>query len=763
MRKIRYSILIAAVLTGICSCQKDRMDVQADGSLTLGFKAAQAFEISASATRGTLGEIAENTITDIRIFAADDQGVLIDALLDDSNCWEDFSETDACAWKRSATGFGEGIIKLDLQRTVEGSLDIYAIANSKSVQLEIPDALQTKDDIRDILVKLSENSVSRNGVLPMTSILKDVSLADPDLLLSFRKLDAKVLVKVVSDNGYEFTVQDWSVSGIPSGTGAFENDTVCTPFDETERKFEGDGFSFYSFPDTAGISITINGSLTRENFWSQVRYTFNLKPKSGTYYTCTVTLSGVNSIRLNVDEESEPVEGYGGELVDVVTGGYFIDADSHYDTRVITISKAVLDEDRSDYSSSISDDSWVHFIFNDFDPDTKTYSTSARPYPGGGSKALICPADLFESLKAGEADNDGNMLLTVFIDEYCYDGNAWNTFANKAPRTMNLLCSRKVNAATGNKVTKAFISIVQQSIQTVYDSKSSTAWGVESVNESEGLPYSEDGSKATGSDGFNNGRLNSFRAWGLTSGTGTEFLSGCTWNSYKARIDSYQRYACMGRNRDENGNGKIDAGELKWYTASTEQLVMLWMGNDVICQGARVDAANPEASFRCVRNFGVSAGNNSNPNLTQLPAAVLTYADNSFAATNINPKALRQSSGRELEQNFEYEESNRISAGFSPAATVRTFSPVGIMKLNAEVTAGRAGNYCPAGYRLPNQKELMLMSYYCPDILQGTVSVCRTLCSDRLPVSAYSWIWDGSLKTADGIVTTTSIRCIKDN
>lgn len=39
------------------------------------------------------------------------------------------------------------------------------------------------------------------------------------------------------------------------------------------------------------------------------------------------------------------------------------------------------------------------------------------------------------------------------------------------------------------------------------------------------------------------------------------------------------RYFCMARNRDNNGDGKIDRSELRWYTASIKQLVGLYVGN----------------------------------------------------------------------------------------------------------------------------------------------------------------------------------------
>ena len=98
-----------------------------------------------------------------------------------------------------------------------------------------------------------------------------------------------------------------------------------------------------------------------------------------------------------------------------------------------------------------------------------------------------------------------------------------------------------------------------------------------------------------------NGRLNSAGIWGLT--TGTEQL----WNSFlnyevanntpELKNDKfYQAYSCLARNRDNNGNNVIDPEELRWYTASINQLVGMWIGNEALSSSARlyqpVDATN---------------------------------------------------------------------------------------------------------------------------------------------------------------------------
>lgn len=41
-------------------------------------------------------------------------------------------------------------------------------------------------------------------------------------------------------------------------------------------------------------------------------------------------------------------------------------------------------------------------------------------------------------------------------------------------------------------------------------------------------------------------------------------------------------YACMSRNRDINGNGKIDANEMRWYLPTAGKYVRMWIGRDAL-------------------------------------------------------------------------------------------------------------------------------------------------------------------------------------
>ena len=70
------------------------------------------------------------------------------------------------------------------------------------------------------------------------------------------------------------------------------------------------------------------------------------------------------------------------------------------------------------------------------------------------------------------------------------------------------------------------------------------------------------------------------------AGTSTAFTTGVQWSKYmNYEVDNdtpqlqsnyqYMRYACLTRNRDNDGDGKIDRNEVRWYLASINKLLGL--------------------------------------------------------------------------------------------------------------------------------------------------------------------------------------------
>ncbi len=237
--------------------------------------------------------------------------------------------------------------------------------------------------------------------------------------------------------------------------------------------------------------------------------------------------------------------------------------------------------------------------------------------------------DWFEKFKKPEdkEDDDGvwyryRIYVTIFVDEFYYTANPltgdvrtdlWKDFVNQPNRMMHILCDSDKSADEASRTTGSVVTIRQRSIQTVFNFEKpelQTAWGCESIDETRDVlwyfsrneSYSSKGDwvappsgvpDAMGNNSTDNGLYNTARIWGLTtSGSYTAKL----WSDYVDYDRPYAlcnaddketlRYSCLTRNRDENGDGIIDAKEIKWYMASINQLASLYVGD----QGLHSDA-----------------------------------------------------------------------------------------------------------------------------------------------------------------------------
>ena len=358
---------------------------------------------------------------------------------------------------------------------------------------------------------------------------------------------------------------------------------------------------------------------------------------------------------------------------------------------------------------------------------------------------------------------------------------------------MHILCDSNSSTDLESTSTGSVITIQQHSIKSIFNTDPSydelqTAWGLECTDEfsdqvkvyNVGGGYSDSGKNT---DKYN-GRANSVFEWGLapsgtTVGTITDIASNVSWGTYinyevpnevPLMQDDYKslRYFCMARNRDNNGNGKIEKDEVRWYLASIQQLVGLFVGNGVIQQSARLYYRTPEQKasndmndwyqfvisstnhsvgggptviwgqeglstsslydsqdwekgvtaygIRCVRNLGID----SNAPIKEAPADFLTKTPNAdgsvtFEATHLNAAALRDYTSTDLPYADEWSSANRLYKRFEVAPGYTDFSsPIDfkIFQANIDARGSYLSGYCPEGYRIPNQMELAMMNYY---------------------------------------------------
>lgn len=411
-----------------------------------------------------------------------------------------------------------------------------------------------------------------------------------------------------------------------------------------------------------------------------------------------------------------------------------------------------------------------------------------------------------------DGTTDGHICITAFIDEnlYYYDPindplqldpqpQLWHQCVDREDRMLHIivpdedLTGGDYYSPDGNtSLVTSLYSFVQKSIRTVFDASNTqlqTAWGLESVMEGEDngyngrLPVGDVSAAAVNPDYNSNGRANSI-SW----------MVGKEWEDVIKTTERYglnsafnnAAYACLLRNRDLNGNGRVEAEEVRWYLAAIDQLTDIFIGEWALDETSRLypyDPANGDMpptgkvywhytssspdpnqsnnpnvlwaeegasrgnygsssgsningqyyAYRCVRNLGIPL---DNPD--QKPEDLVQVTDNgdgtyTLDLSRMNPKSLRTAydNGQPLPKGNEKSANNRPYKSFTvdkdiyganePYNEVVAFyngNPLDPSLYEAGCTWSNQGfwqqyqspnNPCPPGYRVPNQRELLIM------------------------------------------------------
>lgn len=435
-----------------------------------------------------------------------------------------------------------------------------------------------------------------------------------------------------------------------------------------------------------------------------------------THYTYNVTITGVESMRVEVQEERiETRPGVEGDVIKA--GGEVVDLDSHYGRAKFSLTRGDIKAglswaistpfqrglkvfDRSNYTEdkseggtvvsdarslspdqvenlqtdiTLNDYRWVQFAINQecvLKETRKPVPTSAfAKYPGyaaysstnlnnkapafGGegyhysgsettpiysqdvvlydvnqllnhlfieaNKSEEQGCDLFLKDGGVSYDDDAEVTITAFIDEYVYKYNPtevfyeiptaladddpdltlWKDFVNAENRMLHICVKGALYSPDGNTSwAESVITFSQRPIYTFYDPDSnvSTAWGTEFKNESEDA---EDGTDknlpATSSalngitwnkdnNTFDDGRKNTLEVLGqLTNLKWTDVLY-LNDGDYGRLKDKYKSvwFACLGRNRDLNGDNIVQLDEIRWYLASVDQLTDIFIAEAAV-------------------------------------------------------------------------------------------------------------------------------------------------------------------------------------
>lgn len=504
-------------------------------------------------------------------------------------------------------------------------------------------------------------------------------------------------------------------------------------------------------------------------------------------------------------------------------GNYFQDRRRKYTTRVFEhkeLSQENLEDDGTVGLAGYHNDGCmdiiqlVSYIKDQVEKYVEYYNEVLRVTAGGGSaSSVVNTSDFDNGYKADGVteDPDGpKICVTTFVDEFYYDEHPithntsptlWKTFVNQEDRTMHILCDSNSSMDLESTSTGSVITIQQHSIKSIYNTNTSytalqTAWGLETTDEfsdkvkkynSNATDYNDSGKNTAPF----NGRANSVFEWGLapdgvTVEKITDIKSGVSWGKYldyevnndtpqmKSSPTDYQalRYFCMARNRDNNGDGKIQKDEIRWYLASVQQLVGLFVGNGVVEHSSRLyyrTAAQQASSsqndwyqfvisstnrsgynsptliwghegistsalsqapgwapgvdaygIRCVRNLGLD----SDADIKEMPDDYVVMSSNpdgsyTFECTHLNEAALRDYTSVDLPYADQFSAANRLYKRFEVYPTATTWTD-GVdfptFQQNIDDKGSYGSGYCPEGYRIPNQMELAMMVYYMPSV-----------------------------------------------
>lgn len=226
--------------------------------------------------------------------------------------------------------------------------------------------------------------------------------------------------------------------------------------------------------------------------------------------------------------------------------------------------------------------------------------------------------DLFLKDGGVSYDDDAEVTITAFIDEFVYKYDPtedyykipdtevtsnelllWKKVVNGENRMLHICVEGARYSPDGNTSwAESVITFSQRPIYTFYDPDSnvSTAWGTEFKNESEdaedgtdknlpatssalnGISWNKD------SNTFDDGRKNTLEVLGqLTNLKWTDVLY-LNDGDYGRLKDKYKSvwFACLGRNRDLNGDNIVQLDEIRWYLASVDQLTDIFIAEAAV-------------------------------------------------------------------------------------------------------------------------------------------------------------------------------------
>ena len=572
-------------------------------------------------------------------------------------------------------------------------------------------------------------------------------------------------------------------------------------------------------------------------------------------YTYNITVAGVEKIIVEAKKEGNDQPGAEGVVLKYGNTGKNLTLDSHYEYMVMRFYKEDIQKLKSSTPSlgyyyqvyalgkktepinvkdgaattaqqlNGVDTSWIEFAITGRNSSKSSYGSendgrgTPCDYPG---KSKTMNIEKFLKKLYDNADNNsfwtnGKYIdATCFVSENYYSNLNWDKYVNNVDKRAFYVANNVwVSEDTRSVYAEAQYGLTQHNIQTFYDRSQAgrvTAYGCETINDEEKSNGDSDfnlNDQVTGSNGndYWNGRDNMKK---------DIFRNGKpvkTWDDLKNKKDDLYyslRIACMRRNRDLDGDGKISEDEMRWYAPATQQYAGIWIGEQIISKESKLfkkstadldyynDSKNRMVYYSSTKDAesflseeGMATGNynsatsnyrpkyvrcirnlkSSNIGYDQEPDKYFSYNSNTKTVTldKVDQDALNITGEQgELNDHTEREEGNKPAQKFTIAAKKWNDS----YRAKGEWIApsaenvytgkyqcyGRYSENSKTNWRVPNQRELCIMTMVAPDDVTKNTA-CRTKFSNMN--FRQSWTYNSSNIVTMSLSGVRGVRCIK--
>lgn len=422
-------------------------------------------------------------------------------------------------------------------------------------------------------------------------------------------------------------------------------DKGWTYFNREERNSDGvenptqELYNTFKYAPKHGTFVAVKGtiSIPEENYSGDVTYyihlghftksAYDFTVRRNYHYTYTITVNGVDNIiaEAKAEDSSELQPGAEGNITHTTDAYLDVRLDSHYETVLLKV-KADVDAGtyavrvNSPYSKNVmvkSTDSPAGFEAKKKNLDygwirfgKPAANKGYRSYPGVSNTtdvfrliADLKSANTTKTYWSKDTYNGEAYYYTIaYVNEYYYEDNMNNAadktaelkkFINADDRTMSVILGPNVfeskdGHSTYTDLTHGFFNISQRSIKTFYDLSVANPFGIEQIEETAATSKYEGTGNDSDNGYANNPAYSSSSIFGVTKYSWSDYISN-GFNGHVQMAKDNAEYQCLSRNRDENGDGKIDGEELKWYLPSVNQCAYYWFGMNSLPEDARIE------------------------------------------------------------------------------------------------------------------------------------------------------------------------------